>query len=169
MAGRMRNDPELVFWRQKLTSWAKTLQAAENVSWKELHLLPAFHGIKRLLNLEQESFGLDEHPRSSEKIQLQKRGKAAGRWAFALESILKANYLQRLKRGNRSQRLMFRQLHALDSVKVLLRAGVARVTRMLVRLEALTRFRIYTKTRVLICTVDRCGRFVHLNEHHLLV
>lgn len=155
MAGRMRNDPELVFWRQRLASWTKTLQAAEGVSWKELHLLPTFHGIKRLLDLEQKSLRLDEDPRSSEGVQLRKSGRAAGRWAFVLESVLKTNYLQRLKRGNGSQRLMFRQLHALDSVKALLRAGVSRATRMLVRLEALTRFRIFTKTRVLICTVDR--------------
>lgn len=140
MAGRMRNDPELVFWRKTRTSWAKTLQAAEAVSWKELRLLPTFHGIRRLINLEQESF------RSQ-------NGRAAGRWAFALESVLKANHYQRM---NRSQKLMFRQLRALDSFKAFLRDGIARVTEMLERLEALTRFRVYTKTRVLVCTIDRC-------------
>lgn len=152
MAGRMRNDPELGFWRQRLTSWTKKLQAAEAVSWKELHLLRTFHGINRLLKIEQQSFRSDP-----EDAKRRKSGRAAGRWAFALESVLKTNYYQRLKRGNSSQKLTFRQLRALDSVKALLRDGVTRVTKITMRLEALTRFRIYTKTRVLICTVDRCS------------
>lgn len=154
MAGRMRNDPELVFWRQRLTSWTKRRQAAEGVSWKGLHLLPTFHGIRRLLSREEESF------RSATDDKLRKSGRAAGRWAFALESVLKTNFYRRLKHGNRAQKLMFRQLRALDSFNALLRDGVARVNAIVMRLEVLTRFRIFTKTRVLICTVDRFRHFL---------
>eukprot|EP00903_Cladosiphon_okamuranus_P010260 g9714.t1 len=165
MAGRMRNDPELVFWRQTRTAWTTTLQAAEAVSWKELHLLPTFHGITRLLDLEKESWGIERSSRSQKDSQLQrKKGRAAGRWAFALESVLKTNYYKRLERGNTSQKLMFRQLRALDSFTELLRDGLARVIKMLARLEALTRFRIYTKTPVLICTVDSTVRMLNSME-----
>lgn len=157
MAGRMRNDPELVYWRDVLTTWTKTLQTAEGVSWKELYLLPTFPGITRLLNLEQQAFKTNEHSSSTKETQLRKKGRAAGRWAFALESMLRTNYYHRLKHGNRSQKLLHRQLQTLDRFKALLRDGLSRVTRIVMRLEDLTRFRIYTKTRVLICTVDRWG------------
>lgn len=153
MASRLCTDPDLVFWNDVLTSWNKTRQAAKAVSWRRLHLLAKFPGITRLLNLKEESLRSDE-----DEAQLRKSGRAAGRWAFALERVLRANYHQRLKHGDKSQKLMYRQLIALRSVKALLRDGLTRVARTLVRLKALTRYRIITKTRVLICTIDRCGR-----------
>ena len=158
MAGRMRDDPELVFWREQRSTWAETLRVAEAVSWKELYLLPSFPGIVRLLDLERKSFSVDDHTtfkRGMTAIQTRTRGKAAGRWAFALERVIKANYLKRLKNGNKMMKLKFRQLHALDKWVGVLSDGLARVNGILTRLEHLTRFRIFTETRVLICTVDR--------------
>lgn len=46
----------------------------------------------------------------------------------------------------------------------LLLAGYQRATRVLHRLEALTRYRIYTQTRVLICTVDSTERMLRSME-----
>lgn len=163
MAGRMRHDPELVFWRNVRDGWSKNLQAAEAVSWRELHLLPNFPGVARLLELEADSFSATGT--TDKALERQKnRGRAAGRWASALESVLKTNYFKRLNGGNRAQKLMSRQLRALDKWVGILSDGFSRVKRVLMRLEDLTRFRIFTKTRVLICTVDSTARMLRAME-----
>ncbi|CAM9848093.1 unnamed protein product [Ectocarpus fasciculatus] len=157
MPGRIANDPELVFWRDVQATWAKHLQAAEAVSWSRLHL-PNFPGIARLLVLEQASLRSTGTGKKHDKLR--GRGRAAGKWAFALKRVLKANFYNRLKNGSRVQRLMLRQLKALDKWVRLLSRGASRVSSLLMRLEGLTRFRIFTKTRVLICTVDSTERMV---------
>ena len=131
--GRLQNDPELAFWRHLKASWAAALRLASPISWRKQHLLPNFPGVSRLRR---------------------KRGRAASLWAFALESVLQANYDKRLKNGSRRQRQMFRQLAALNNVQSLLRAGHGFVAATLARLELLTRFRILAKTRVFVSTID---------------
>lgn len=163
MAGRMRNDPELVFWRNVRDEWTKNLQAARKVSWRDLYVLPNFPGVARLLRLEADSFKVTGTTEKDFELQ-KKRGRAAGRWTIALTSVLKTNHYQRLSRGNRAQKLMFRQLRALDKWVEVLTDGVPHVNRLLVRLEGLTRFRIFTKTRVLICTVDSTARMLRTME-----
>lgn len=165
MAGRMANDAELVFWRDARASWANYLKAAEAVSWSRLHL-PNFPGIARLLALEQES--LRASGRGKKFDELERRGRAAGKWAFALKRVLKANFYERLKNGSHVQRLMLRQLKALDKWVRLLSQGTSRVASLLMRLEDLTRFRIFTETRVLICTVDSTERMVRTMEEGTL-
>lgn len=163
MAGRMRNDPELVFWRNVLGKWSSNLQAVRAVSWRNVHLLPNFPGIARLLECEAHAFKEMTGDTKKDRL-LEKKGRAAGRWAIALQSVMKTTYFRRLDQGNSAQKLMSRQLGALDKLSVVLSDGVARVSRMLQRLEDLTRFRIYTKTRVLICTVDSTARMLRAME-----
>ncbi|CAM9344675.1 unnamed protein product [Ectocarpus sp. 12 AP-2014] len=157
MSGRMTNDAELLFWRDARATWAKHLKAAQAVSWSRLHL-PKFPGIARLLALEQES--LRSTGTGNKHDKLRRSGRAAGKWASALKRVLKANFYKRLENGSRGQRLMLRQLNALDKWVRLLSQGTSRVASLLMRLEGLTRFRIFTETRVLICTVDSTERMV---------
>lgn len=165
MAGRMANDAELLFWRDARATWTKHLKAAQAVSWSRLHL-PNFPGIARLLALEQESLRLTGTDKKHDKLRMS--GRAAGKWAFALKRILKANFYKRLENGSRAQRLMFRQLKALDKWVRLLSEGASRLASLLMRLEGLTRFRIFTETRVLICTVDSTERMVRTMEEGTL-
>ncbi|CAM9748570.1 unnamed protein product, partial [Ectocarpus sp. 12 AP-2014] len=130
--GRLQNDPELVFWRH--------------------HLLPNFPGISRLRNLQEVSLSATGTGKKSRKLR--KRGRAAGLWAFALETVLQASYDKRLKSGNRGQRRMFRQLVALGSFQALLRDGGALVEAIILRLELLTRLRLLTTTMVFVSTID---------------
>lgn len=127
--GRMQNDEELVFWRRIQASWPRL---TSTISWRKEHLLRKFPGLSRL----------------------RERGRAAGLWMRALESVLQANSDKRLKNGSPDQRRMLRRLTALDSVQTLLQTGYAFVAAILVRLELLTRLRILTKTRVFISTID---------------
>ena len=150
--GRLEADPELVIWRRLKASWATALRLASPVSWREQHVLPNFPGSSRLRSLEDASLAATGTGKRAQKRR--KRGRAAGLWAFALESVLRANYDERLNNGSRGQRRMFRQLVALDNVKTLLQAGYDFTSATLVRLQLLTRLRILTKTTVLISTVD---------------
>ncbi|CAB1103224.1 unnamed protein product [Ectocarpus sp. CCAP 1310/34] len=161
MAGRMANDAELLFWRDARATWTKHLEKAKAVSWRRLHL-PSFPGIARLLALEQES--LRSTGTGEKHDKLRRSGRTAGKWAFALTCVLKANFYKRLENGSRAQRLMLRQLNALDKWVRLLSQGASRVASLLMRLEGLTRFRIFTETRVLICTVDSTERMVRTME-----
>ncbi|CAM9608453.1 unnamed protein product [Ectocarpus sp. 8 AP-2014] len=63
---------------------------------------------------------------------------------------------------------MLRQLKALDKWVRFLSEGASRVASLLMRLEGLTRFRIFTETRVLICTVDSTERMVRTMEEGTL-
>lgn len=149
--GRMRNDPELVFWRRLKASWAAALRLAE-ATWRKQYILPTFPGLSRLWSLEDASSAVTGTGKKARKRR--KRGRAAALWAFALESVLQANYDRRVKNGSRSQRRMFRRPITLDSFQTLLQAGYNFVTATLVRLELLTRLRILTKTTVFISTID---------------
>ena len=126
---RMQNDPELVFWRRIQASWPRL---ASPISWRRQHLLRKYPGLSHL----------------------RQRGRPGSLWAFALESVLQANYDERLKNGSRDQRRMFRQLVALDNVQAFLQAGYDFTSATLVRLQLLTRLRILTKTMVFISTID---------------
>ncbi|CAN0489882.1 unnamed protein product, partial [Scytosiphon promiscuus] len=149
--GRMQNDPELVFLRRLKASWAAALRLAE-ATWRKQDLLPTFPGLSRLWSLEDASSAVTGTGTKAQKRR--KRGRAAGLWAFALESVLQANYDKRLKNGSRRQRHMFRRPITLDSVQTLLQDGYSFVTATLVRLELLTRLRILTKATVFISTID---------------
>lgn len=147
--GRLQNDPELVFWRRVQASWPRLTSP---ISWRRQRLLRKFPGLSRLRSLEDAASAV---PGTGKKAQQRrKRGRAASLWAFALESVLQANFDKRLKNGSRGQRRLFRRLAALDNVQLLLQAGYEFVTATLARLELLTRLRILTKTTVFISTID---------------
>lgn len=60
MTGRMRNDPELVFWRGQDESWNNSKGATEAVSWEELHVA-CFPEIERLRNAQAEADKADKY------------------------------------------------------------------------------------------------------------
>lgn len=150
--GRLQNDQELVFWRNVQASWAAALRIALQFSWREKYLLPNFPGISRLKGLEEASFAATGAGKKAKALR--KRGRAAGLWAFALESVIQANYNKRLENGNRSQRRTFRQLLAMKHYQALLQEGFAWVEATLRRLELLTRLRFLTTTMVFVSTID---------------
>ncbi len=150
--GRLQNDQELVSWRSVQASWAAALRIASQFSWREQYLLPNFPGISHLRDLEKASFAATGAGKKAKALR--KRGRAAALWAFALESVIQANYYKRLENGNRSQRRTFRQLVALTRYQALLQEGLAWVEATLRRLELLTRLRFLTTTRVFLSTID---------------
>ena len=153
--GRLRNDPELVFWRGVDGAWSKAAARAYDVSWNKLHL-PNFPGIERILKTKrryiQEAKDVKLGKRRRE--QLERKSRAAGRWAYVLKWVLRVAYEARLAKGTAAQKRTLRELHALEKCQKLLSIGRHRVRRILCRLEDLTRYRLYTKTRVLMCTID---------------
>lgn len=76
--------------------------------------------------------------------------------------------MSRLENGNEQQRRTWKQLKALKKWKDLLKIGLERARAVLGRLERLTRYRIYTKTKVLLCTVDSTERMVREMEEGTL-
>ncbi|CAM9967678.1 unnamed protein product, partial [Ascophyllum nodosum] len=152
--GRLRNDPELVFWRGVHETWTRASAKAKAVSWDRLHL-PSFPGIERLEEIAQE--GVEASINSMKNLQLEKKakkGRAAGRWAFALKLILRVAYEKRLAKGTAAQRQTLKELRSLEKWQELVSRGRRRSRQIVSRLEDLTRYRLYTTTRVLICTVD---------------
>ncbi|CAM9890696.1 unnamed protein product, partial [Sphacelaria rigidula] len=120
ISGRMKSDPELVFWRKQL---------------------------------------------EMDRVQqLKKRGRAAGLWVAALTHVLRQVWMTRLKNGDSEQRRTYKQVVALKNWRKLLKPGLCRTRAMLARLENLTRYRIYTQTKVLLCTVDSSERMVREME-----
>lgn len=153
--GRLRNDPELEAWRLYKKSWGKQLQAAKKVSWSTIYL-SQFPGLKRLHRIETQGLtaGMTFPKKRDKTTRLLKiRGRAAGRWVFVLKHVLRQVYEARLKNGTPAQKQTFRQQALLDVWKDFLFTGYSRAIGMLLRLERLIRYRIYTTTRVLLCTV----------------
>lgn len=169
ISGRMKSDPELVFWRKQLSLWNDTCNDAKKVSWTGLHL-PAFPGIQRLHDVQQKADTADiltpnQSRREMDRVQqLKKRGRAAGLWVAALTHVLRQVWMTRLKNGDSEQRRTYKQVVALKNWRKLLKPGLCRTRAMLARLENLTRYRIYTQTKVLLCTVDSSERMVREME-----
>ena len=162
--GRLRNDPELVFWRGVHETWTRASAKAKAVSWDRLHL-PSFPGIERLEEIAQE--GVEASINSMKNLQLEKKakkGRAAGRWAFALKLILRVAYEKRLAKGTAAQRQTLKELRSLEKWQELVSRGRRRSRQIVSRLEDLTRYRLYTTTRVLICTVDSVERMLRNME-----
>ncbi|CAM9230500.1 unnamed protein product, partial [Ascophyllum nodosum] len=151
--GRLRNDPELVFWRGVDGAWSKAAARAYDVSWNKLHL-PNFPGIERILKTKRRYIqeAKDVKLGKRRRKQLERKSRAAGRWAYVLKWVLRVAYEARLAKGTAAQKRTLRELHALEKCQKLLSIGRHRVRRILCRLEDLTRYRLYTKTRVLIST-----------------
>lgn len=165
--GRMRNDPELVIWRRLQRSWCTTSRKANEVSWSALHLqlFPVFQRFRdvELEGLQAKSVPLG--PYTEEDVRhMKSRGRAAGRWVMALKHVLKEVHSTLLKNGTPAQRQTFRQLTLLETLQRFLHDGRLRATAILSRLEILTRHRIFTTTRVLICTVDSTERMLRSME-----
>lgn len=167
MEGRIRKDPELVFWRAVHDNWAQALSTADKISWENLHL-PNFPGIARLKEIEQQGLSAGNLSRLGkhhlQKESLEKKGRAAGRWAYALTQVLRETFESRLERGTAAQKQKLKQLRSLEKWKTLLSTGRHRSEWILSRPEGLTRYRLYTTTRVLICTVDSTERMLRKIE-----
>lgn len=164
ITGRMRNDPELVHWREVVSSWRNASERAKAISWDRLHL-EAFPGIQNLRNLERQCN--DAAARSKDAVKKKaasKKGRAAGMWVRILSSVLHDCYMKKLENGDLKQKRTLRQIRVLTKCQEFLSAGHERATRILPRLECLTRYRIFTKTRVLICTVDNTKRMLRTIE-----
>lgn len=160
----MRTDVELLFWRQIVSTWTQTLRSLKSISWENLHR-PAFPGFKRLEDVkargvaalyDSSSSGKEKGRREQEK----RAGEAAGRWIRALDHVMHDVYLNRLRHGSIPQRRTFKQIEALQKWKDLAKMGLERSERILARLEILTRYRILTKSKVLLCTVDSTERML---------
>ena len=164
---RLRNDPELVFWRGVSEAWTRASAKAEAVSWERLHL-PSFPGIERLEKIAQEAIEASYSSPLKNSQQLlekkAKKGRAAGRWAFALKHFLRVAYEKRLAKGTAAQRQTLKELRSLEKWQELVSRGRRRSGQIVSRLEALTRHRLYTTTRVLICTVDSVERMLRNME-----
>lgn len=162
--GRIRNDPEIVFWRTIHKNWEKASSTANKISWENLHL-HNFPGIARLKEIEQQGLSVGRLVKyRQQKESLERRGKAAGRWAYALMQVLRETFESRLERGTAAQKQKLKQLRSLEKWKNLLSTGRDRSKRILSRLEDLTRYRLYTTTRVLICTIDSTERMLRNME-----
>lgn len=165
MDGRMRNDPELMFWRRTAATWERVLGDADSVS--RVYFLN-FPGIGRFTKLKRACCEAhQQHLLNGNKDQAniaQRRQRTSGRWARVLEHVLREVRDTRLKIGSVEQRRTFRQICALEAYMRLLLMANMRVRRVLTRLENLTCLRFYTKTRVLICTIDSTERMVRTME-----
>lgn len=169
MDGRMCRDPELVFWRRIDASWKRFARDADDVLWSRIHL-PNFPGIGRLKEVQQECYKTHSaHTSNPDRNKglvkkTHRRGIAAGRWARVLEHVLRNGWTTWLENGSHEHRQPHQQMRALKKYGDLLSTGKVRVNSILKRLEKLTRFRIYTKTRVLVCTIDSTERMVQAME-----
>lgn len=162
--GRMRNDPELVFWRRQVESWSKAYSNAMAVSWTKLHLA-SFPGIQKLRDVHNSGgAACTSSSRVDQAETEKKRKRAAGLWIVALTHVLHEVYMIRLKNGTKEQRLTYKQACAFQKWRPLLKSGLSRAAAILARLEILTRYRIYAQTRVLLCTVDSSERMVREME-----
>lgn len=167
----MRNDPELVFWHRTAATWDRLSRGADDVLWSRLHL-PSFPGIAKFQNDQLKWNKLhDTHMINGDENQATKsykRGLTAGRWARVLEYALRKGWVTWLKTGSSDQRTTYRQMCRVTIFRQLLSMGRERMRTLLERLEHLTRFRMYTKTRVLICTVDSVEYMVRTMEQGTL-
>lgn len=96
--------------------------------------------------------------------KLKKRGKAAGFVDHCPYRRSPRGVRDLAENGNQEQSRTLKQLKALDKWKALLNTGHERVRALLDRLERLTRYRLHTKTKVLLCTVDSTERMVREME-----
>lgn len=164
ISGRMRNDPELVLWRKLVSAWDDTYRCLELISWDKLHR-PRFPVFDRLEEIQREgdaAFCSSSSPPSqiARVEREQQAGKAAGRWIRVLDHVMPDVYLKRLKHGDAFQRQTYKQIIALEMWKSFVQEGCERAKAILARLEILTRYRILTKTKVLLCTVDSTERMM---------
>lgn len=153
----MLSDPELVFWRGKVKSWEKMKQAATLLSWTEVNRA-SFPGILRLRRAQMKGDAAADSAEEVDQAQvrkLQDKGHAARMWIKVIEYAFRKAYNGRL---SELQRSIFKE--AIDVAKWLrlLEIGLNKAKAMLARLEILTRHRIYTQTKVLLCTVDSIDR-----------
>lgn len=164
ISGRIRNDPELVFWRKLVCAWDDTYRHLELISWEKLHR-PQFPVFARLHEIQRKGdAAFCSSSSSSSQIARVKReqqaGKAAGRWIRVLDHVMPDVYLRRLQHGGAFQRQTYRQIMALEMWKSFVQKGWERAEAILARLELLTSYRILTKTKVLLCTVDSTERMM---------
>lgn len=156
--GHLKRDLELRFWRNVVASWDKAFKGVQRVLWteKKFHAYP---GVKRLLALQKAADGLSTQGKLSKAGKKSVRaGKTAGRWILALRTVMQEQFERRLQLGNKNQRRTLRRLKFLDKMVPFLETGRGKATKLLLRLEDLTRHRIFTEARVLLCTVDSIPR-----------
>lgn len=159
-SSRMRDDPELQFWTRVIGDWERATKQVSSISWHELHF-PNFPGIARLRDLEEEG------NRSTSDGKARKRGQAARRWILVLSDVLFEVHMKLLRTGSPDQQRTFRQFKALPEWGRFMGTGLQMARMIHRRLENLTRVRILTKTRVLLCTVDSTERMLREMEDEL--
>lgn len=161
--GRMKNDVELLYWQEVVHRWRKASQEAKMISW--------FPGFEKMKRLEQKGCQakLGNHKDEAHREAVEKRGKANKRWHLVLSFVISTRLEAWVESGAKPGRPLFRRIRAFENWKSLLLSGHERASRILPRLEALTRFRILTKTRVLICTVDSTERMLRSMKDETLL
>lgn len=130
----------------------------QRVLWTEKKFY-TYPGVKRLLALQKAADGLSTQGKLSKAGKKAVRaGKTAGWWILALRTVMQEQFERRLRLGNENQRRTLRRLKFLDKMVPFLETGRGKATKLLLRLEDVTRYRIFTEARVLLCTVDSIPR-----------